>query len=194
MKNFKRVLFITASVITFQFNTLNASELDIPTENVFVPQKLASKSCLKFSDQQFSIDLDGKEHAIKAYNVKGFPESLSLSNDVIKKFLEFGYFSIGQSEDNYTLTANVRLLGGVRIGEAIGGEKGGQIGKVVGGIAGGATGGAIGFYVGTAIGGPVGGAIGGAIGYSITYGGEALGSTPAPRPAPKPAPSSSTRK
>lgn len=185
----RKTFLVASSFLAF---SVSASELDIPQENLFVPQRLAASSCLKFSDQQFSIVLDGKEHAIKPYDVRGLPSSLT--TETIEGFLNHGYFSIGQSDDDYTLTANVRLLGGVRIGEAVGGEKGGQVGRVVGGIAGGATGGAIGFYVGSAIGGPLGGAIGGAIGVSMTYGGEALGSTPAPRPVPAPAPSSSTRK
>jgi len=128
--------------------SVNASELDIPQENVFVPQLLASSSHLKFSGQQFIVSLDEIEFTVKSYDVRGLPNSLT--PEIIEKFLNNGYFSVGKSGEDYTLTANFRLLGGMPpksektlLEKA---TEGYGVGALIGMAAGGAIGAAVAVY------------------------------------------------
>lgn len=69
----KKIVFILSVCFLFVFNYSwsSASELDIPQENIFVSKQLASKGSLRFYDQRFDMELDGKKYTIESYNVKG---------------------------------------------------------------------------------------------------------------------------
>lgn len=107
----KVITGLLASAVSFCVSGLSCQGMEIDRDNLFVPQRLATTSCLRFSAQQFNIVLDGENHAIKSYNVRGLPSSLT--QETIEGFLNAkGYFSVGKAGEDYMLTANLRLHGG----------------------------------------------------------------------------------
>jgi hypothetical protein len=84
--------------------------IQIPENNVFCPQSVATEATLFFEEGDFRVLVAGTFYKINRYDVRGFPTVLKVEQ--LSEFLQNGYLSIEKIGTDYALTAHLRLLGG----------------------------------------------------------------------------------